>query len=180
LARKRSFKAGDDEPLVAGFDVSGGGKAWNVIRFRRGLDGNPRAPIRIPGEADPDRSQRIGICAELLSDRRPGHQIAALFVDSAFGSPIVVRLQALGYDNVYEVNFGGVSPDSHYENMRAFMYGKAKEWLLLGTLPDEDRLCDQLPDDADALCLTWAQPVAPPRPLVETRQAQRPVASAWG
>jgi hypothetical protein len=208
LARKRSFKASDDEPLVAGFDVSGGGKAWNVIRFRRGLDGNPRAPIRIPGEADPDRSQRIGICAELLSDRRPGHQIAALFVDSAFGSPIVVRLQALGYDNVYEVNFGGASPDSHQENMRAFMWAKAKEWLLLGTLPDDDALCDQLclpgfhlnrrsrlvleskeslaargeasPDDADALCLTFAQAVAPPRPLVETKHAARPVASAWG
>jgi hypothetical protein len=207
-ARKRSFKAADDEPLVAGFDVSGGGKAWNVIRFRRGLDGNPRAPIRIPGESDPDRSQRIGVCAELLSDRRPGHQLAALFVDSAFGSPIVVRLQALGFDNVYEVNFGGASPDAHFENMRAYMYGRAKEWLLLGTLPDEDILCDQLcvpgfhinrrgrvvieskeslqkrgeasPDDADGFVLTWAQAVAPPRPTVEVRRQARPVSSTWG
>ena len=70
-ARRRTFTAGVDEPLIAGFDVSGGGKAWNVIRFRRGLDGNARAPIRIPGEQDADRSQRIGLCAELLSDRRP-------------------------------------------------------------------------------------------------------------
>jgi hypothetical protein len=207
-ARKRTYKASDDEPLVAGFDVSGGGKAWNVIRFRRGLDGNPRPPIRIPGEHDPDRSQRIGLCAELLSDRRPGHQIAAMFVDSAFGAPIVVRLQALGFEHVYEVNFGGASPDSHYENMRAFMYGKCKEWLLLGTLPDEDTLCDQLclpgyhinrrgrlvieskealqargemsPDDADAEVLTFAQAVAPPRPAGETRREARPVGSVWG
>ena len=28
--------------------------------------------------------------------------------------------------------------------MRAFMWAKAKEWLLLGTLPDEDLLGDQL------------------------------------
>lgn len=208
LARGRSYKAGDDEPLVAGFDVSGGGKAWNVIRFRRGLDGNARPAIRIPGEADPDRSQRIGICAELLADRRPGHQIAALFVDSAFGSPIVVRLQALGYNNVYEVNFGGASPDSHQENMRAYMWAKAKEWLLLGTLPDDDALCDQLslpgfhlnrrsrlvleskeslqargeasPDDADAFCLTFAQAVAPPQPAVTVTRQARPVASTWG
>ena len=183
--RKRTYHATDDEPLVAGFDVSGGGKAWNVIRFRRGLDGNPRSPIRIPGEHDPDRSQRIGLCAELLSDQRPGHRLAALFVDSAFGAPIVVRLQALGFEHVYEVNFGGeASPDSHQENMRAYMWHKAKEWLLLGTLPDEDLLGDQLtlpgyhlnrrsrlvieskealqqrgeasPDDADAFVLTFA------------------------
>jgi hypothetical protein len=208
LARARSYHAPDEEPLVAGFDVSGGGTAWNVIRFRRGLDGNPRPAIRIPGEHDRDRSQRIGLCAELLSDRRPGHQIAAMFVDSAFGSPIVARLQALGYDNVYEVNFGGASPDSHQENMRAYMWAKAKEWLLLGTLPDEDLLGDQLglpgyhlnrrsrlvieskealarrgeasPDDADAFVLTFAQAVAPPRPGTETRPAVRAAGSVWG
>jgi hypothetical protein len=207
-ARRRSFKASDDEPLVAGFDVSGGGKAWNVIRFRRGLDGNAKPPIRIPGEHDADRSQRIGLCAELLADRRPGHQLAAMFVDSAFGSPIVVRLQALGFDNVYEANFGGASPDSHQANLRAFMYAKAKEWLLLGTLPDDDALCEQLclpgyhfdrrnrllieskaalaargeksPDDADAFVLTWAQAVAAPRPAYESKRAARPVASTWG
>ena len=72
LARKRTYHATDDEPLIAGFDVSGGGKAWNVIRFRRGLDGNPRPPIRIPGEHDADRSQRIGLCAELLERSAAG------------------------------------------------------------------------------------------------------------
>jgi len=41
LARKRTQVALPDEPLVAGFDVSGGGKAWNVIRFRRGFNGSP-------------------------------------------------------------------------------------------------------------------------------------------
>jgi hypothetical protein len=122
-----------DEPLIAGFDVSGGGKAWNVIRFRRGLDGNPAdlKPIRIPGEHDPERSQRVGICAELLRDRRPGKHLAAMFVDSAFGAAIVTRLSALGFENVYEVNFGGASPDIHRLNMRAHMWAKAKEWLCL-------------------------------------------------
>jgi hypothetical protein len=41
-----------DEPLIAGIDVSGGGAAWNVIRFRRGLDGRSLPPIRIPGKRD--------------------------------------------------------------------------------------------------------------------------------
>ncbi len=182
-----------DEPLIAGFDVSGGGKAWNVIRFRRGLDGNPHgfSPIRIPGEHDPERSQRVGICAELLRDKRPGRNIAAMFIDSAFGAVIVSRLRALGFTNVYEVNFGGSSPDIHRLNMRAHMWAKAKEWLLLGALPNDEKLCGQLclpgyhinnsgklvleskadiqgrgeqsPDDADAFCLTFAQPVAPPK-----------------
>ena len=206
-ARVRTVAALQDDPLIAGFDVSGGGRAWNVIRFRRGLDGKPAdmAPIRIPGEADPERSQRVGICAELLKDRRPGRQIAAMFVDSAFGAPIVVRLKALGFTNVHEVNFGGASPDAHALNMRAYMWSKAKEWMLLGALPNDNELCAQLalpgyhinnsgklvieskqsiqergeasPDDADAFCLTFAQQVALPR-----KSAPPPPkpASMWG
>jgi len=205
LARKRTMVALPDDPIVAGFDVSGGGKAWNVIRFRQGLNGNVRPPIRIPGDHDPDRSQRIGVCAELLADRRPGHQIAAMFVDSAFGAAIVVRLHALGFTNVHEVNFGGPSPDIHDLNLRAKIWHSAKDWVLLGSLPDDDGLCDQLctpgyhinpsgklvieskadlqqrgeasPDDADAFCLTFAQAVAiAPKPRAP---APRP-RSTWG
>ncbi len=188
LARKKTMVALPDDPIIAGFDVSGGGKAWNVIRFRQGLNGDVLPPWRLAGEKDPDRSVRIAKCAELLSDRRPGHQIAALFVDSAFGAAIVVRLQALGFTNVHEIRFGGDSPDSHQANMRAYMYAKAKEFLLLGSLPDEDALCEQLampgfhlngrsqlvieskadmqargeasPDDGDAFVLTFARAVA--------------------
>lgn len=144
-ARSRIQVTMPDEPIIAGFDVSGGGKAWNVIRFRQGLNGNlpELKPIRIPGEHDPDRSQRVGIAAELLRDQRPGRKIAAMFVDSAFGAVIVSRLRALGFTNVYEVNFGGASPDIHCLNMRAYMYMKAKEWLLLGALPKDDGLPEQ-------------------------------------
>ncbi len=188
LARQRVNVALHDDPIVAGFDVSGGGKAWNVIRFRQGLNGDVLPAWRLPGEKDPDRSVRIAKCAELLADRRPGHQIAALFIDSAFGAAIAVRLQAMGFTNVVEVNFGGDSPDVHQANMRAFMWSKARDFLLLGSLPNDDVLCEQLalpgyhlnqggklvleskadlgkrgeqsPDDADAFVLTFAQAVA--------------------
>lgn len=145
LALSRHVAPLHDDPLIAGFDVSGGGKAWNVIRFRRGLDGNPPEcpPIRIPGEKDPDRSQRVGICAEILSDRRPGKQVAALFVDAAFGAPIVERLKMLGFTNVYEVSFGSQSPDAYALNMRAYMWKKAKDWLLLGSLPSDSALPEE-------------------------------------
>jgi len=212
LARKRVMTPLPDDPLVAGFDVAGGGRAWNVIRFRRGLDGNPRGadgkplgPIRMAGEKDRDRSARIALCAELLNDRRPGHQLAALFVDAAFGAAIVTRLHALDYTNVHEINFGGDSPDHHQLNMRAFMYAKGKEWLLLGGLPDDDLLCEQLclagyhlntsgklvieskadiqargeasPDDSDAFLLTFAQAVAVQR--VQAPPPPKP-RSSWG
>ena len=214
-ARARVQVAMPDEPIIAGFDVSGGGKAWNVIRFRQGLNADLAEfkPIRIPGEHDPDRSQRVGVAAELLRDTRPGSRIAAMFVDSAFGAVIVSRLRALGFTNVYEVNFGGASPDQHCLNMRAYMYMKAKEWLLLGalpkdaSLPEQYRVATQLaipgyhtnnsgklvleskaeiqkrgessPDDADAFCLTFAQPVAPPKPQSMSRSKPKSY-SAWG
>lgn len=37
-AQQRQVVTFDDERLVAGFDASGSGAAWNVVRFRRGLD----------------------------------------------------------------------------------------------------------------------------------------------
>lgn len=207
-ARHRKQVAMPDEPIIAGFDVSGGGKAWNVIRFRQGLNGAPAdlKPIRIPGEHDPDRSQRVGLCAELLRDQRPGRKLAAMFVDSAFGAVIVSRLKALGFTNVFEVNFGATSPDQHFLNMRAYMYGKCKDWLNLGALPDDENLCGQLslpgyhinnsgklvieskadiqargeasPDDADSFVLTWAQSVAVPK-LRPANKPQTKHFSGW-
>lgn len=207
-ARSRAGIALPDEPLIAGFDVSGGGSAWNVIRFRRGLDGNPAGlePIRIPGEHDPDRSQRVALCAQLLLDKRPGRMLSAMFVDAAFGAAIVVRLQAMGFTNVFEVNFGAASPDPHYLNKRAFMWGKMKDWLLLGALPAKDeKLAHQLslpgyhvnssgklvieskdslkergeqsPDDADSFALTWGAPIALKTPQRSSAPKRH---SAWG
>ena len=176
------------EPLIAGFDVSGGGAAWNVIRFRRGFDARSRPPVRITGEAGRDRSALIAVAAEILADKRPEHKVAALFVDSAFGAPLVERLSVLGYNNVHEITFGGPSPDPHQANLRAYMWQRMKTWLEKGAIPDQERFASQLaapgyhinsrsklvleskadmvkrgeasPDDADALALTFARPVA--------------------
>jgi len=188
-AQARKVEALDDDPLIAGFDVSGGGSAWNVIRFRKGLDGNARPPIRIAGEHGRDRSVLIAKAAEVLRDSRPGYKVAAMFVDSAFGSPIVERLHTLGFDNAIEINFGGKSPDIHFANQRAWMWSQVKDWLLRGSIDTSEDLAlglagpgfhinrsNQLvleskqemqkrgvasPDDADALALTFAAPVAP-------------------
>jgi hypothetical protein len=192
--RREAAVTFEDEPLIAGFDASGGGAAWNVVRFRRGLDGRSIPPLRVPGEHSRDRGALIAKLAEIMKDERPGHKVAAMFVDSAFGAPYVERLHVLGYDNVIEVNFGGTSPDRHQGNMRAYMWNQAKEWLPHGTIPLEDeKLALDLaspgaqikakggqlfieskermqkrglasPDDGDAFVLTFALEVAPPAP----------------
>jgi hypothetical protein len=95
-AQRRSVRPLDSDPLIAGVDVSGGGAAWNVIRFRRGLDARSLRPVRIPGEQGRDRELLITRCAELLADGTGQGRIAAMFIDSAFGAPVAERLRVLG------------------------------------------------------------------------------------
>jgi hypothetical protein len=191
-AQQRNTQPLADEPLVAGVDVSGGGAAWNVVRFRRGVDARSIPPIRIPGEHGRDREVMITQLSAVLAERDPKKRVAMMFIDSAFGAPIVERLHVLGYKNVVEVNFGGRSPDIHQSNQRAYMWQQLKDWLAKGNLDARDEKLEidltgpgyhinkqnQLvieakqemqkrnvpsPDDADALALTFARPVAPER-----------------
>ena len=142
-ACKREVEALPDDPLIAGVDVPDGGSGWFVVRFRRGLDTRPGpivpAPIRIAGSKT-DRAQMIAICAEILSDDAKSRKLAAMFIDMGFGAAIVERLRALEYTNVFEIDFGGKSPDKGYANMRAFMWGKEmKDWLQRGGIDGEDK-----------------------------------------
>ena len=88
-----------------------------MIRFRRGFDTRSYPAIRITGEDGKDRNVLINRAAEVLRDGVNGTPVAAMFVDSAFGAPIVERLGTLGFRNVTEVTFGAKSPDPHYANM---------------------------------------------------------------
>ncbi|HEY2605555.1 MAG TPA: terminase, partial [Paraburkholderia sp.] len=196
-AQKRERESLADEPLVAGCDVSAGGQARNVVRFRRGLNARPGPriphPIRLAGETS-TREVMIAKLSQVLSVRDPDARVAALFVDSAFGAPIVERLHLLGFDNVIEVNFGETrTPDIHFANMRSYMWNELKEWLARGAIDRQDEKLEvdltspgyhlnrsnqlvleskqemqkrNVPpvDDADALALTFAQAVAVARP----------------
>ncbi len=179
-----------DEPLIAGVDVSDGGSAWTICRFRRGADARSYKPIRLPGQPGPDYRQLIiATLAERLRDPDPRLQIAAMFIDSAFGSPIVERLRQMGFLNVHEIRFGAPSPNTHDANQRAYQWRRMKEWLPAAMIdPEDTRLAtdlgapgyhlnakDQLvmeskesmikrgqasPDDGDALSLTHARVTA--------------------
>ena len=207
-AQTRERETLKDEPLVAGCDVSAGGAAWNVVRFRRGLNARPGPdvpePIRLAGEVG-TREVMIAKLAQVMSSRDPATRVAMLFVDSAFGAPIVERLKVLGFDNVAEVNFGETrTPDNHFANMRSYMWAQMKEWLATGAIDRADEnlevdltspgyhlnRSEQLlleskqqmqargvepVDDGDALALTFAQPVAP-----ERRETRPPAMSGRG
>jgi hypothetical protein len=205
-AQRRVPQCLQDDPLIAGVDVARGGEDMTVVRFRKGNDGTVLKTVRIPGDQSRDSTLVVSKFAELLNDQRPDHKINMMFVDSAFGGPIVNRLHQLGYRNVVEINFGSASPDVHQANMRAYMWCKMRDWLLNGAIDSDRRLETDLsgpgyrqdkhdrlvleskedmkkrglasPDDGDALCLTFAQRVAPIRP-----QDYRPAtteARVWG
>lgn len=188
-AQRRQPQVLLDDPLICGVDVARGGGDWNVVRFRKGFDARTIQPIRIPGEQTRDSTFLVSKLSEVLADQRLGRKVAHMFVDAAFGGPVVNRLHQLGFKNVTEINFGSRSPDPHQANMRAFIWQKLKDWLLHGAISDEQRLetdltgpgfrhngRDQLvleskedmakrglasPDDGDALALTFARSVAP-------------------
>mgnify|MGYP001558282761 CR=1 FL=1 len=189
-AQAREVVVPEDEPLVAGFDVARGGGDHCVLRYRRGLDAASIPPLRILGEHSRDTMRVVTILAEAMAQ----HRVQMLFVDgTGIGGPLVDRLQQLGLRNVVEVQFGGHSPDPKYANMRAFMWGRMKEWLARGRIDRDPRLemdlggpgydhnkQDQIvleskermkargvdsPDDGDALALTLAQPVTTRRRL---------------
>jgi hypothetical protein len=192
-AQKRAVDVLGDEPLIAGVDVSGGGSAWTVCRFRRGNDARSEPAIRISGERSRDRNHVISVLAERLSRG----DVAAVFIDTAFGAAVCERLRIMGYKQVHEVDFGGESPDPGCVNMRAHMHKRNKEWLVTGAIPaDDHRLSSDIakpgyhlnqknklvieskksmqdrgeasPDDGDAHILTFARPVvkAPRRPTM--------------
>lgn len=194
------------DPLILGVDVSGGGAAWTVGRYRRGNDARSIPPLRLTGEQTVRDERRLLISrlAESLREHRPD----AVFIDAAFGAVVVSELRRLGFPQVFEVNFGDESPDPHYANMRAFMWARAKDWLPTGCVDQNDhRLATDLtkpgfhldkkdrlvleskdsmqkrnvasPDDGDALVLTFARPIGP-RPQSGTSAARwLPVAPQW-
>ena len=120
----------------------------------------------------------------------PRDKIDMLFCDvGGLGAGVVDRVQQMGYSNISEVSFQGrAAEDKRYENIRAEMYFKLKDWLEKGgALPPIDGLREELhkvqykfskhgrlmltpkeeikdklgrsPDTADALALTFARPV---------------------
>lgn len=186
-AQKREVETLADEPLIMGIDYARGGIDKTVARFRKGLDGRSIKSFKISGEKSRDSMLVATKIAEQIEKHKPA-AIFGDASGGSIGGPINDRLRQLGYQ-VIDVQYGGESPDPHYANMRAYMWAKCRDWLALGAIDPKDRelahdLCvpssrhdrrdkvvleskedikkrgEASPDDADALCTTFAAPVA--------------------
>ena len=60
------------------------------------------------------------------------------------GGPLFDRLKQLGYeDRIMEVQFGAIAPDPKYANMRAYMWGRCRDWLKDRGAIDSDPVLEQ-------------------------------------
>ena len=167
-------------PRILGVDVARFGEDRSVIQRRWGLCAFP--PAVFQGMNNMDLAGRV---ASEIETWQPD----AVFIDAGRGEGVIDRLRQLGYD-VVEVNFGGKARNAHYINRRTEMWDTMAQWLNQGgAIPQHLELKADLcvptysydsanrmkleskddikarglrsPDIADALALTFADPVAP-------------------
>jgi hypothetical protein len=181
-ALTRAVEEDSGAPLLMGVDVARFGDDESVIRFRRGRDARTIRPVGYKGLNTMELADEVARLIEL-------HNPDAVFVDGGgVGGGVVDRLKQLGY-RVIEVQSGERARDpDKYLNRRAEMWGELREWLVYGAIDGEQQLIDDLtgpeysihlkgqikletkdsmkkrglksPDHADALALTFAEPVA--------------------
>lgn len=179
-ARKLEF-TDPGAPMILGVDIARFGDDQSVIRGRKGRDGRVIRPIKWRGM---DTVFSAGKVAEAINLYQPD----AVFIDGGgVGGGVVDILKNQGF-RVIEVNFGATARDERkYANKRAEMWGLARDWMATGTLDADQQLADDLagpdytfdkdnriqlekkadmkarglssPDDGDAFCLTFAEPV---------------------
>jgi hypothetical protein len=166
-----------------GVDVARFGEDKSVIAFRKGRDAKVIPWQKFKGL---DTVKLAAIVAELAGK----YHVAAIFVDgNGVGGGVVDNLKSWGY-KVIEVQAGSSPTDSDtYYNKRAELWGRMKQWMETGYLPDDNDLATDLinpeysyhpvtnklqlegkdhmksrglasPDLADALALTFSQPIA--------------------
>jgi len=168
-------------PLIMAIDVARFGDDTSVFAFRKGMDAKSITPMPFKGY---DTMALANAAAHVITQYNP----TACFVDGAgVGGGVVDRLRQLGYP-VVDVNVGVKADNTaRFVNKRAEIYYKLKEWMRQGAIAEayaEELLqieylyrdtSQQMqleskkdakargiksPDYADALALTFSQPVA--------------------
>lgn len=185
-ATKRTLAEAEflSESKILGVDVARFGDDRSVLFPRQG-----RAGFRPKVYRNLDTMQLADAVVRMCVSWKPD----AVFIDMAsFGAGVYDRVRQLGYD-IIGVDFGGKPLDTRYANRRAEMWHGCADWVRGGgCLPDDGELISELtaptygfdphgklllekkaemkkrigksPDMADALCLTFAAPVALARP----------------
>jgi hypothetical protein len=167
-------------PIVIGVDPARFGADATVIAVRQGRD-----IVKIIRHRGDDTMTVVGHVIEAIEEFKP----ALVVIDEGgLGAGIVDRLKEQRY-KIKGVNFGNKSKNPvMYGNMRAQMWGDMREWLKTASIPNDRFLKTDLispmmkpdsrgtifleskkdmksrglasPDAADAICVTFAFPVA--------------------
>jgi hypothetical protein len=179
-AMKRPAYKDASAPIVIGVDPARFGADATVIAVRQGRD-----IISIQRHRGDDTMTVVGHVIEAIEEYKP----ALVVIDEGgLGAGIVDRLKEQRY-KVKGINFGNKSVNPiMYGNKRAEMWGKMKDWLKTASIPLDRFLKTDLispmmkpdskgtifleskkdmkarglasPDAADAICVTFAFPVA--------------------
>lgn len=167
-------------PRIIGVDPARFGDDRAVIIRRQGLQAfTPRVFTKI------DNMTLVAKVVDEILDWKPD----AIFIDAGRGEGVIDRLRQLGYENIFEVNFGGTPmAPGVYANKRAEIWDNMKQWLMDGgALPNQpdikadlvvptydydaankmrlesnEKIKERLgksPDIASALAVTFAMPI---------------------
>lgn len=175
-------------PKIIGVDPSWTGSDEFVIALRQGLFSKI---LGVYPKNDDDWKM-----ASIIANFEDEEQADAVFIDMGYGTGIYSAGKQLKR-NWRLVSFGASSPDPGFYKMRTFMWGQLKKWLQDGgAIPDDTVLHDDLigpeytmrddgkiileskddmkdrgipsPNRADAICLTFAAPVASKQDMLES------------
>ena len=179
-AMKREKYKDQSAPIIIGVDPARFGADATVIAVRQGRD-----IVRIDRHRGDDTMTVVGHIIEAIEEYKP----ALVVIDEGgLGAGIVDRLKEQRY-KIKGINFGNKSKNPiMYGNMRAQMWGDMREWLKTASIPNDRFLKTDLispmmkpdsrgtifleskkdmkarglasPDAADAICVTFAFPVA--------------------
>jgi hypothetical protein len=179
-AMKRPKYQDQSAPIVIGVDPARFGADATVIAIRQGRD-----LVDIRRHRGDDTMTVVGHVIEAIEEFKP---TLVVIDEGGLGAGIVDRLKEQRY-KVKGVNFGNKSTNPiMYGNKRAEMWGKMKDWLKTASIPLDRFLKTDLispmmkpdskgtifleskkdmkarglasPDAADAICVTFAFPVA--------------------
>ena len=179
-AMKREKYKDLSAPIIIGVDPARFGADATVIAVRQGRD-----IVNISRYRGDDTMTVVGHVIEAIEEYKP---TLVVIDEGGLGAGIVDRLKEQRY-KIKGVNFGNKAKNPiMYGNMRAQMWGEMREWLKSASIPSDRFLKTDLispmmkpdsrgtifleskkemksrglasPDAADAICVTFAFPVA--------------------
>lgn len=138
-AKTRDRQTFGDDAAIIGLDCArfGDDKTVGVLRIGR-------AVVRIEREGMTDTESGVELVKRLVNECKARNvRLDCICVDAAQGGGIIDMLRKQDY-TVFEVNFASKTNDAQYYNQRAYMYGRAREWLEQGGYFDDADLVGDL------------------------------------